>query len=95
MDKFCDVSRIVDSLEGETKSFRQSVGTLLGWVFPCRQLCMSKEERLEARAQRRMKREYKKRRVRHPFCAAAAGTIDALSGICWHSAERSEADVLV
>ncbi len=63
MDKFCDMSRIVDALEGETKSFKQSMSTLLGWMFPCRELCMSREARLEIREQRRMKREFKKRKV--------------------------------
>lgn len=63
VDKFCDLSRIVETLEGETKSFKQSVSTLLGWMFPCRELCMTRQDRLEARAQRHMKREFKKRKV--------------------------------
>ena len=51
------------------------------------QLCMSKEDRLEARAQRRMKREYKKRKVlnRPPkmmfcWCIYAAGKLRAVFG---------------
>ncbi len=63
MDRFSDLSKVVESLEGESKSFMQSMSTLLGWLFPCRQLCASREERQEARAQRRMRQEFRKRQV--------------------------------